>query len=173
MCHLGSWMSWWFRGASSWSTGIHTSNPRNLQDGICSLLSVFRALYLSSLPAGQCLTWQVLYLNLIYHKSHCGGETVELSRPGISDYLLSSGQETACWGTAVQMMKQLPLCGKILYASMHPGSCCTLVFKFGPSTGPLMKMNLLFHCLTYCILYQVSNLRSLPLEFMFCLPKTW
>lgn len=51
--------------------------------------------YLSSLPEGQCLTWQVLYLNLIYHKSHCGGETVELSRPGISDYLLSSGQKTA------------------------------------------------------------------------------
>lgn len=35
------------------------------------------------------------YLNLIYHKSHRGGKTVELSRPGISDYLLSSGQETA------------------------------------------------------------------------------
>lgn len=35
------------------------------------------------------------YLNLIHHKSHCAEKPVELSRSGISDYLLSSGQETA------------------------------------------------------------------------------
>lgn len=71
----------------------------------------------------------------------------------------------------MQMMKQLTLCGKLLHAAMHPESCCTLVFKFGSSTGPLMKLSLLFHCLTYCILHQVSNLRSLPLNLCFIFPK--
>lgn len=149
ICLLGSWMPWWFTGASGWSTGIHTSNPRNLQAGICSLLSVFWTL-LSKLTARRPMSDLAgSYLNLIYHKSQCGGKTVELSRPGISDYLLSSGQETANWGPAVWIKKQLILCGKILYASMHPESCCTLGFKFGPGTGTLMKMSLLFHFLTY------------------------
>lgn len=172
MHHLSSWMSW-FRGASSWSSGIHTGNPRKLQAGICSLLSVFWTLLSEFTASRPTFDLASSYLNLLYHKSYCGGKTVELSRSGISDYLLSCGQETASRGTAMWMMKQLILCGKILHASMQPESCCTLGFKFGPSTGPLMKMSLLLHCLTYCILYQVSNLRSLPFEFMFCLPKTW
>lgn len=173
MYHLCSWMSVWFRGASSWNTGIHVSNSRNLQVGICSLLNVFWTLLFVFTASRPMSNLAGSYLNLIYQKSHCGRKIMELSRPSISDYFLSSGKESASWGTAVWMTKQLILCGKILHGSMQPESCCTLVFKFGPSTGPLTKMSLLFHCLTYCILYQVNTLRSRPHEFVFCLPKTW
>lgn len=132
MCHPGSWTSWWFRGASSWSTGIHASNPRNVQVGICSLLSVFGTLASEFTACRPMSDLAGSYLNLIYHKSHHGGKTVELSRPDISDYLLSSGQETDSWGTVVRMMKQLILCGKIQHASMQPESCCSLVFEVWP-----------------------------------------